>query len=183
MATDIRALRKAIGQWAFNVVDANSNTREVVLANSGQAAQLRVPNIVTMLSEDKKLGFPDTKLSEDGLTYTVTHTSQIRVQLEVYGGDKDNSAMQDASLLMNSLYDPARYLDLWLICGLMNIETIQDLTALETGVMKQRAQCVFHIIAELSDAFVSDSFDTIETDVIRAIPEETIVTLVINADD
>jgi len=180
MPTNFRELRGAIGDWSFLVTGGR---RKSILANSPQRSQSKSPTVVFMLSASDRLSMPKRTLSEDGLTYTVSQPTKVRVQLNLYGGDKDDSAMQDASLLMNSLYDPSRYLDLWLISGLMDIEETQDLTVLETGVMKQRAQCTFNLIAELSNDTVSDSFNTVETDIIRAIPEETVSTLIVNADD
>lgn len=184
--TNYRELRNAIGQWCFDVTG-----RAMGISGSGEAAQPRSPYIIVIVSQDDFIGYPKRQVSEDGLTYTVTRTASFRVQIDIYGGDdKDDSAMQDGSLLMNSLYNPVLFQDsganpqknLWEICGLINIEQMSDLSALETGLIKQRAQVVFNVVAEMSDSFTSDYYNKVEVDIKRKEPDIDIDTILVDAD-
>lgn len=186
MTTNYRELRNAIGQWCFNTTG-----RTMRIAGSGEVEQPRVPYAVIWINEDASQGYPRTELSDDGLSYSVIHTAQYRIQVDVYGGTQDKSAMQDASLLRNSLYNPilfedsqsGQYKNLWEICGLLNTESINDLSALETGIIKQRAQFVFNILAEMEDTFTSDYFDKVEVNIKRSQPDMDIETITVDANE
>lgn len=185
--TNYRELRNAIGEWCFGVTG-----RVIVISGSGETDQPGVPYVAVMLAQDSVAGYPKRALSQDGLTYTVTRTARMRVQIDVYGGaDKDNSAMEDASALENALYNPALFEDstpapiknLWEICGLMSIESINDLSALETGIIKQRAQLVFNIVAEFENSVTSDFYDKTEVDIKRTEPDIDIETIIVDANE
>lgn len=181
--TNYRELRNVIGQWCFDVTG-----RVMRIAGSGEIDQPGVPYAVVWLNQDSFVGYPKKQLSEDGLIHTVTRTARFSVKIDVYGGDADKSAMQDASLLQNALFNPVLFQDsggapqknLWEICGLQSIESLDDLSALETGIIKQRAQLSFSIMAELSDSFASDYYDKVEVDVRRKEPDIDIETLTID---
>lgn len=183
--TNYRELRSAISRWCLNATG-----RVMIISGSGEGDQPGVAYAVVMLAQDSVAGYPKTELSEDGLTYTVTRTTRMRVQIDVYGGDPDKSAMEDASLLQNALYNPALFQDsdvapeknLWEICGLLNFESINDLSALETGIIKQRAQLVFNIVAEFENSVTSDSYDKTEVDIKLKNPDMDITTLLIDPD-
>lgn len=184
--TNYRELRSAISRWCLNATG-----RVMVISGSGEADQPGVPYVALMLAQDSVAGYPKRELSQDGLTYTVTRTARMRVQIDVYGGDPDKSAMEDASLLENALYNPALFEDsgvapqknLWEICGLMSIESINDLSALETGIIKQRAQLVFNIVAEFENSVTSDFYDKTEVDIKRKNPDIDIETIIVDANE
>ncbi len=182
--TTYRELRNAIVYWC-----STTTARLTILSNSGELPQPSIPYASVFLNADNFLGYPKQQLSEDGLTYTVTRTVSVRVQIDIYGSeDKDTTAMQDASLLQNALYNPVLFQDssgnpqknLWEICGLLNVESATDLSALETGIISQRAQLVFNVVAELSNSFTSDYYNKVQVDVRRSDPDIDVTTFIAN---
>lgn len=152
VTTTFDEMRDAILQWTLDITG-----RDLVLANSGEGPKPGVPYVEVYLTVQTSPNYQTDTISQDGLTETITAISSIACQLDLYGGD----AMQDASKLCRSLKSARRWLDLWNIVGLQNIEALRDLTALETGTRKQRAQVVVNFTCCLSDNFSSDYFDQV----------------------
>lgn len=159
--TTLENLRNAILSWVFDITG-----RELALANAGQGAKERSPYCEVFISQYTNDYRGSNTLSSDGLTETISSTQPYTIALNLYG----NNPMQDAGKLARSLYSAKRYLDLWKVCGLSQIDSVQDLTALETGAMKQRALLEFIVNANMADDFVSDFFDSIPIEI--DIPEK-----------
>lgn len=150
--TTLENLRDVLLQWCLDITG-----RVLVLANSGQGPKPSAPYVEVFLSSYDTPTFQVATLATDGLTETVKSNTLMSVQLDLYG----NNPMQDASKLMRSLYSSQRFLDLWQISGLSGVDTVSDLTALETGAMKQRANLIFRIYCLLTDTFASDFAETV----------------------
>ena len=150
--TTFKEMRTSILQWCLDVTG-----RELVLANSGEGPKPGSPYVEVYLTQLENPDYQTDTLSLDGLIETITSICTVSCQLDLYGGD----AMQDASKLCRSLKSAKRWLDLWGIMGLQNIEALRDLTALETGTRKQRAQVVVNFVCCLSNDFDADYFDRI----------------------
>ena len=150
--------RDAIITWVEDVTG-----RVPVLANSGQGPQSREKYVVIFISTGVVPTQEDSFLSVDGLTETIVAPTKLDVQLDVYGGD----TMQAASRLVRSLKSSDRWTDLWKICGLENVQDFRDLTSLETGVRRQRAQVVIRFNVNLSEDFSSAFFDKFRMEVER----------------
>lgn len=148
--TTFNEMRDTILQWCLDITG-----RDLVLANAGEGPKPGVPYVEVYLTVQESPNYQTDTLSVDGLTETITAVCSVACQLDLYGGD----AMQDASKLCRSLKSARRWLDLWIIIGLQNIEALRDLTALETGTRKQRAQVVINFTCCLFNDFDSDYFD------------------------
>lgn len=170
--TTLDNLRDVLLQWCFDITG-----RVLVLANSGQGPKPSEPYVEVFLSSYDTPTFQVAKLSGDGLTETVTSNTLMSVQLDLYG----NNPMQDASKLMRSLFSSQRFLDLWQISGLSGVDTVSDLTAIETGAMKQRANLIFRVYCLLEDTFSSDFSETVPISV--NIPEKNYTEIVPGGED
>lgn len=148
--TTFEEMRNKLLQWCLDIT-----ARGLVLANAGEGPKPGVPYVEVYLTTLVNPDYQTDTLSVDGLTETITTPCTVSCQLDLYGGD----AMQDASKLCRSLKSAQRWVDLWVIMGLQNIETIRDLTALETGSRKQRAQVLINFTCCLSNNFDSSYFD------------------------
>lgn len=152
-STTITDLRDEFIAWVNSIT-----SRPVVLANSGQGPKSRVSYGEIFISA---YDAPTTQVitySEDGETETVSSLDLLTIQINLYG----DNPLRDASKLQHSLFSADRYLDLWQICGLSGITSIQDLTALETGAMKQRVLLEFRVYATLSDSVSADCIETVD---------------------
>ena len=154
MSTTFDEIRDAVLSWCNEITG-----RTVVLANTGEQAQLNVESVEVFISQITAPTFEESVISEDGLTETIESNTFLRVQLDVFGGN----AMQAASKLARSLWSQRRYLDLWTIVGLSKINETLDLTALLTGTRRARAQFSFDVYCILADDFESDFIEEIET--------------------
>lgn len=134
--------------------------REVVLANAGEGPKPSVPYVEVYVTLAKSPNFQTNTLSEDGLTETIRAVSVLEARLDFYGGD----AMQDASKLLRSLKSAQRERDLLLVCGHANTQDLRDLTFLETGSRKQRAQVVISLSCNLADSFDADFANRVSID-------------------
>lgn len=151
--TTFNTVRDDILQWIEDIT-----SRPSLLANQSQSVSLDVPYIEMQLTQNDIPDSQNISLSQDGLTETISSEILITCVLNVYGG----AAMQDALKLSRSLHSSARYEDLWQSLGLGGIGTVQDLTALETGEMKDRAQMEISFYATMSESFTSDYIDNID---------------------
>ena len=134
--------------------------RELVLANAGLGPKPEFPYVEVYATLAKSPNFQTSTLADDGLTETVHAISTIDVRLDFYGGD----AMQDASKLLRSLDAEQRWVDLYNICGRENIQDLRDLTFLETGARKQRAQVTVSLSCVLADTFDAGYAETVPID-------------------
>ena len=151
-ATTFEEMRTTLLQWCLDITG-----RELVLANSGEGPKPGGPYVEVYLTVQESPNHQTNTLSIDGLTQTITAICSVACQLDLYGGD----AMQDASKLCRSLWEDKRWVDLWVILGLQNIEALRDLTALETGTRKQRSQVVINFTCCLFNIFDSAFFDQV----------------------
>ncbi len=167
ITTTLDELRDAILLWVQDI-----SGREIVLANSGEGPRPRVPYVEVFIELFENPTSQVSTLSGDGLTETVTANIRATITLDVYG----DNPMQVTSRLIRSLFSATRFLDLWQICGLGNVEDATDLTALQTGALKPRAQVRFHVYCAFSDDFVSSFFDVvnIEIDVVGKGTEDVV---------
>lgn len=155
VTTTFNQIRDTVLQWVEDITG-----RALVLANAGEGPKPGVPYVEVYVTLAKSPSFQTSTLSEDGLTETIRAISTLDVQLDVYGGD----AMQDASKLIRSLKSAQRWLDLWVICGLENVQELRDLSFLETASRKQRAQVVISLSCNLADDFVSGYAESVPID-------------------
>ena len=154
--TTLDALRDALLLWCSDITG-----RDIVLANSGEGAKPRVPYCEVFITQYGNNFRPSNNLDALGTTESINATELFSVSINAYG----DNPMQDVSKLAKSLYSAKRYLDLWQISGLGQIKTTQDLTALETGALKQRALLEFTIYAQVGNDFASDFVETVPIDV------------------
>ena len=96
---------------------------------------------------------------------TISTLHQITFRLALRGG----AAMADAARLRGSLWSAQRWRDLWPISGLGAVTAIQNLSALETGRIRARAefQLTLHAVittASSPEYFTTQRIDLYETD-------------------
>ncbi len=151
--TTLDELRDAVLAWVQNI-----SGREIVLANSGEGAIPREPYVEVFIELFENPTSQASAISEDGLVETVTANVRATITLNIYG----DNPMQAASRLARSLFSAGRYLDLWQVCGLGNVENATDLTALQTGALKPRAQMKFNVYSVFSDEFISSFFEHVK---------------------
>lgn len=151
-------VRDAFLLWARTITG-----RKVVLANTANSEfpKLRVPYVEVFITSYENPTYQVSQLSEDGLTETVRAIIRQSIELNIYGGN----AMQDASKLSRSLWTATRYLDLWKVCGLASVGVISDLSALETGAIKQRSNFIIQIYSTLLDTFAASFVDDLPVEI------------------
>lgn len=90
---------------------------------------------------------------------------QLRWRVTLFGG----AALADASRLRASLWSARRWWDLWALAGLGAVSSLQNLSALETGRLRARAefQLTLHAVLEWHSPpqyFTHQRIDLFETD-------------------
>lgn len=148
-------LRDALLSWVADI-----SGLVALLANSGdgEAPRPRTPYVEVFIDSNEVPTSQYESIDQDtGIVETVSAQTYLSVTLNVYGGN----AMQVASRLCRSLYSAQRYVDLWKVCGLGGVESVVDLTALERGALKQRAEIKLMLYCVLYDTFDSDYFDSV----------------------
>ena len=105
------------------------------------------------------------RVDVDPLDETVNTLHQIVIRLALRGGQ----AMTDAARLRGSLWSAQRWRDLWKIAGLGTVTSIQNLSALETGRIRARAefQLTLHAVITTTSTpeyFTAQYTDLYETD-------------------
>lgn len=93
--------------------------------------------------------FPDllpAEVDDAGVIQTVRSTSTVTVAFSLNGGD----ALGDAVRLRLALHQSQRTVDLYRVAGLLGVSSPQDLTALELGTMRTRADIRVSLSAALT---------------------------------
>lgn len=156
VTTTFDEVRDTLLQW---IVDKTG--LEIVLANAGEGPKPSDPYVLLQITSAASPPLQNSTLSADGLSEKIRVLTTMDVQLDFYGGN----AMQSASLLARSFNSQRAFVDLYTKFGILNVEPIRDLTALETGSRKQRAQMVVKVRANLADEFDADYNDRVELEV------------------
>ena len=99
-----------------------------------------------------------SQIAGDGLSETVFSSSVITAKINTIGGNADLAA----SRLTISLKSMLRYQDLWVIMGLGAASTIQNLTGLEIGAMRERREFTVTFNAALQEVFDANFFTSLE---------------------
>jgi len=158
--TTIDAIRTAVLQWVRDVTG-----RSIVLRYDSELHKPTNPYVEVFIDQTPSGGGRTLRLEivDDEPVEVVSTLSLISVTLNVFGGD----AMDAAYRIRNSVYATDRYLDIYQILGLAAIESLRDLTALETGHFKQRAELIITFYARVDDTFKSGYYDTVDTTINR----------------
>lgn len=146
-------IRDVFLTWGTNITG-----RVAFLASLSEDGKPATPYFTVYLAGMQPSTPQNVELSVDGLTETINSLDIMRLTINTIGGE----AMQDASRLLRSLFSSQRFLDLWTICGYTSVTEATDLSFLETGTMRQRAQFTINIQARVGDTFVVSSFDALD---------------------
>ena len=156
--TTIDAARTALLAWCRDVTG-----REIVLQYDSEMPKPTSPFVEIFVEATALPNGRVLTLAEDGLSETISTLTLITTTLNFLGGD----AMDSAGNLRNSLYATERYLDIYKILGYGEVVSLQDLSFLETGHFKQRAELRVTFYARLENTYISSYYDTVETTVNR----------------
>ena len=137
--------------------------REIVLRYDSEMAKPTTPFVEVFIESAELPNGRVLTLSEDGLTETVSTLMNIAVVLNCLGGD----AMDAAINLRNSLYATERTLDLYKTLGYLGVPSLRDLSFLETGHFKQRAELTINFDARIENSYASSYYESVEVNVTR----------------
>lgn len=155
--TTLETLQAAVLIWCGAVTG-----RETVIEDEG-GPQPAAPYL--SLSVRSCLPMQHDRVEVDQQAETIRTLHQIAFRLALRGG----AAMADAARLRASLWSAQRWRDLWPISGLGAVTAIQNLSALETGRIRARAEFQLTLQAVITTAsspeyFTSQRIDLHETD-------------------
>ncbi len=107
--------------------------------------------------------FPRTEyVDDDQIVHAVTPISMVVTLL----GDRPGQSVRDDALRIGSaLRMSQRTGDLYAVCGLWSVEEVRNLTALETGKMRQRAEFRVVLSADLTHTAPREWMDEVDLNV------------------
>lgn len=141
-ATTLKALSDALGRMLLTVRST------LVVGRVGEVSVPATPFIMYAVDTFTPQGFTVTEIAGDKPDETQTVQSRatpVTFVVEVIGGE----AAQDAWACCAVLRQSQRWLDLWGISGLAGVSDPINLSALETGTMRQRWQLRITLFATL----------------------------------
>jgi len=153
--TTLDALTRAVSRVLQTIRPASG---AVVVGRVGEVAAPAVPYILFSIESVTPQASPVVSYSDEDppVTQTVTATAvPIVFLVEVIGG----AAMGDAFRAALALRVSQRSFDLWAIAGLMDITAPTNLSALEVGTMRQRAQFRLALSAALDYSIGAETIE------------------------
>ncbi len=155
--TTLEALQARLVAWAVSI-----SGREVVVEDEG-GPQPAAPFV--SLSLRRCTPFEHDRVGVSRETERVSTLCQVRWRVTLFGG----AALTDASRLRASIWSAQRWWDLWLLSGLGSVSPINNLSALETGRIRARAEFQLTLNAVLAwhtspYYFTSQCIDLFEAD-------------------
>lgn len=155
--TTLEALEAEISAWCAQVTG-----RETVIEDDG-GPQPAAPYL--SLSVRSCTPMQHDRVEVDRQAETISTLHHVAFRLALRGGQ----AMADAARLRASVWSAQRWRDLWKIAGLGAVTAIQNLSALETGRIRARAefQLTLHAVITTISApeyFTTQKIDLYETD-------------------
>lgn len=159
-STTMNDIRTAVLTWVRDVTG-----RDIVLKYDSELHKPTRPYVEIYIVQAPTGGGRTLTLEivDDEPVEVVSTTCIVAVTLNIYGGD----AMDAAYRIRNSVYATNRYADLFQILGLTEVVSLIDLTSLETGHYKQRAELIINFNARIEDSFTSAYYDTVEATINR----------------
>lgn len=151
MLTTLKELEDAIYDWLLLATG-----REIVSGGYDEMQGSSVPSIAFEIKNINNHDHPTRSLSVDGLTESIEQSAEIKIKIVVLGG----SAMQAINRVIASTWSATRSFDLWKICGLGGFTPPIDLTALETGALRQRWESTLTLYATIGEDFTGEYFES-----------------------
>lgn len=129
--------------------------RRMIRAKVGEAPAPSGPATLWDLARAVPSDNPVTTFEDENQIVTSTDT-MLDFTVTMLGGD----AMSDAMRVSNGLRATQRTADLYRVCGLWGVEPPQDLSALETGTIRARAEFRVTLSAPIESVFARETIDT-----------------------
>ncbi len=129
--TTIADFKDELFNWATTVT-----SRTVIFQNVGEGPILNEPHITLFVLGFENAGIPATSLNQTTNELVVTTDTELRVIINVFWGD----VLDAAKRLTNSLWVGNRVADLYKVSGLGAVGETLDLTFIDNGAFKPRAQ-------------------------------------------
>jgi hypothetical protein len=135
--------------------------RELVKGRVGDAA---VPATPYVMYEAEDITLPDSpvvSISDDETTQTVSAVTPVTFLLNFVGGNAQSDAVRFSLALRLS----QRTADLWKVCGLWGVSQIIDLSAVENGTMRARAEVRVTLSATLHIEHAAELIETVDIEI------------------
>lgn len=140
----------AFATYLRDVLPARVMVRGRVGEAAAPATAATLWDVATVTASDN----PVTTYEDDDQIVTSTDTV-VSFLVTLIGG----SAMADAVRVCNGMRASQRTGDLYAVCGLWGVDPAQDLTALETGTMRTRAEFRVALSAAIETVFIRETID------------------------
>lgn len=161
-------IENAVGAWLAAAMPA----RVLVRARIGEAPAPASPYLLYSLDAVEAPDSIRSETSEDAQRIEAAD-SRLTFVIEVVGDRPGQTVRDDALRLGLSLRATQRTGDLFKVCGLWALGPLQNLTALETGTMRQRVRFTLTLSATLDSTETPETIGEVETGVFEGtIPAE-----------
>lgn len=174
--TTMAQLSDAVGTYIIASLPANA--RQLVRGRVGDGPAPAGPYVIYRLESVTHPEFTRTEYVGDD---QIIHANTVAVFVVTVVGDRPGQlAMDDASRIALGLRLTQRTADLYKICGLWSVEQVRDLTMLEIGTMRSRAELRIVLSVSAGITAAREYIDSVAVDVVSDAPPSD-VSIVISA--
>ena len=135
--------------------------RVLVQGNIGEGPAPSGPSLIWRLDTLEPPDFTVTEISETEQLIEA-HGVPMEFVVTVLGDRVGQSARDDAMRLVLGLRQTQRTADLLAVCGFMGVGEVRNLSALETGTMRQRAEFRLMLSASLHLAATPETINVVD---------------------